>query len=112
MDLRIGSDEEKGLTKAVDSVFPGATWLLCTKHLKDNVADHLKNNLGTKDTERTDIINKIIGPCGIAKADDTFEFDQKTKEIVADHQKFTNCFVWRLKDRLKDYVNKPCVNLT
>jgi hypothetical protein len=33
IDLRIGSDDESGLTKALDSVFPEATRLLCTKHI-------------------------------------------------------------------------------
>jgi transposase-like protein len=44
VDIRIGSDDESGLTKAIDDVFPHVQRLLCTKHIKDNISDHLKNN--------------------------------------------------------------------
>jgi transposase-like protein len=44
IDIRIGSDDESGLTKAIDDVFPNVQRLLCTKHIKDNISDHLKNN--------------------------------------------------------------------
>ena len=33
--IQIGSDEDKSLTKAIDTVFPDAKRSLCTKHLKD-----------------------------------------------------------------------------
>ena len=36
------------MTKALDNVFPTAQRLLCTKHIKDNVSDHLKNSIGVK----------------------------------------------------------------
>ena len=48
VQLRIGSDDEGDLTKALDNVFPTAQRLLCTKHIKDNVSDHLKNSIGVK----------------------------------------------------------------
>jgi hypothetical protein len=51
VQLRIGNHDEGGLTKALDNVFPTAQRLLCTKHIKDNVSDHLKNSIGVKDTE-------------------------------------------------------------
>lgn len=44
IDIRIGSDDESGLTKAIDDVFPNVQRLLCTKHIKNNISDHLKNN--------------------------------------------------------------------
>ena len=111
IDLRIGSDDEKGLTKAIDSVFPEATRLLCTKHMKDNVADYLKNNIGSTDTERSDIIAKLFGQGGLATADDSVDFDEKAKDIVAAHPKFTNYFESRLKERLQNHVNKPRAEL-
>ena len=37
----IGSDEEKGLMKAMRDVFHDATHLLCAKHLKDNIVDYM-----------------------------------------------------------------------
>jgi len=42
IDICIDSDDESGLTKALDSVFPDATRLLCTKYIKDNVTNLIK----------------------------------------------------------------------
>ena len=39
----IGSDEEKGLTKALRDVFSQSTHLLCVKHLRDNIIDYMRN---------------------------------------------------------------------
>ena len=50
--LKIGSDEEFALTKAISSTFPDSKTILCTKHLKDT----LKRN--AKDRFKLD--NKII----------------------------------------------------
>lgn len=61
VQLRIGNHDEGGLTKALDNVFPTAQRLLCTKHIKDNVSDHLKNSIGVKDTERSEILDSIFG---------------------------------------------------
>jgi transposase-like protein len=40
LDIRIGSDDEGGLSKAINNVFPNAARLLCSKHIKNNVTDH------------------------------------------------------------------------
>jgi hypothetical protein len=60
IDLRMGSDDESGLTKALDSVFPEATRLLCIKHMKDNVSEYLKNSIGSTDKQRSDIILNVL----------------------------------------------------
>jgi hypothetical protein len=65
VQLRIGSDDEGDLTKALDNVFPTAQRLLCTKHIQDNVSDHLKNSIGVKDTERSEILDSIFGQSGL-----------------------------------------------
>jgi len=36
-DLIVGSDEERALTKAVETCFTQATTLLCCRHLQENV---------------------------------------------------------------------------
>jgi hypothetical protein len=104
IDLRFGSDDESGLTKAIDSVFPNSSRLLCTKHIKYNVSDHLKNKIGCKDD--TDSINnfKIIWDKWTI---DTAEFDVKAGEISRDHTEFDPYFQTHLKDRLREYVNIP-----
>ena len=60
-DIRFGSDDEGGLTKVLDSVFPNSSRLLCTKHIKDNVIDHSKNKQPMTKDERNDVIEDIFG---------------------------------------------------
>jgi hypothetical protein len=49
-------DDEKALTKAIDSVFPASKRSLCNKHLKDNVSDYLKNKIGVNTKDRVNIV--------------------------------------------------------
>ncbi|KAL3888444.1 hypothetical protein ACJMK2_000811 [Sinanodonta woodiana] len=42
--LTIGSDEEKSMTNALKAKFPHANFLLCTKHIHDNIRRHLQEN--------------------------------------------------------------------
>jgi hypothetical protein len=62
--------DEGGLTKAIDNVFPNATRLLCSKHIKDNVTDHIKNKLPITKDQRSDIMSTLFGDNGIINADD------------------------------------------
>ena len=71
IDIRIGSDDEGGLTKAIDGVFPNATRLLCANHIKDNVTDHMKNKLPMTKEQRTNVINNLFGEHGIVSTNDT-----------------------------------------
>ena len=50
-----GSDDESGLTKAIDDVFPNVQRLLCTKHIKENIPNHLKNKNGVTDKGQAEI---------------------------------------------------------
>jgi hypothetical protein len=52
LKIKYGSDDEKALTKAIDSVFPASKRSLCNKHLKDNVSDYLKNKIGVNTKDR------------------------------------------------------------
>ena len=83
------------------------TRLLCTKHIKDNISDHLKNKIGCKDDQRALIISKLFGTTGLSFALDTAEFDVKAREIGRDHPEFDPYFQTHLKDRLREYVNIP-----
>ena len=83
IDIRIGSDDEGGLTKAIYNVFPNSTRLLCSKHIKDNVTDHIKNNLPITKDQRSDIMSNLFGDNGIINADDTTDFDVRSKFFAA-----------------------------
>ena len=51
-----GSDDEKSLVKAIADCFHDAVLLRCTKHLKDNMTDHLKDSIGLAQQERPSAI--------------------------------------------------------
>jgi len=52
----IGSDEEKGLTKALRDVFSESTLLLCVKHLRDNITDYMHNKCGVQQSVRNRLV--------------------------------------------------------
>ena len=92
IDLRIGSDDENGLTKALDSVFPEATRLLCTKHMKDNVFEYLKNSLGSTDKQSRTLFQNF------SKATDLLQ--QKTVSNLSPSQKILSQRILNLPDIL------------
>jgi hypothetical protein len=78
-DIVFGSDEEKALTSAIESVFPSAIRTLCTKHLKDNVLAYMQNKAGVKQKVCQRIAEKIFGENGLSSADDSILFDKRCK---------------------------------
>jgi hypothetical protein len=100
IDIRIGRDDEGGLTKAIDSVFPNATRLLCAKHIKDNVADHMKNKLSMTKEQRTNVMNNLFGEDGIVSTNDTLEFNLKSDTLCNEFPVFADYFNKNLKTRL------------
>jgi hypothetical protein len=96
-DIRFGSDDEGGLTKAIDSVFPNSSRLLCTKHIKDNVIDHSKNKLSMTKDERNDVIEDIFGVYGLVSANDTVDFNMKSDNLCNTHPVFSDWYNTHLK---------------
>ena len=56
----IGSDEEKALTKAIDSVFPAANRFGCTNHLKDGTRAYLQKEVGVPQKDWNEICQAIL----------------------------------------------------
>ena len=81
-DILIGSDEEKALTKAIDSVFPSSIRFLCTKHLKDGTSAYHQKEVGVPQKDRTEICKAIFGEEGIVNADDSISFDKMSKDVL------------------------------
>ena len=110
--IEFGTDDEKALTKAIDHVFPSATRVLCTKHMKDNVKHYLQNKVGMEQPIRECVMDKIFGTDGIADANCTIDFEAKSDELKLSLQDrystFESYFDKHLKDRLKQYVFEPC----
>jgi hypothetical protein len=82
--MEIGSDDEKALTKSIQMCFPEAKRSLCTKHLKDNVSEYLKNKIGVNNSERHNVVEKIVGYAGVLDANNTFEFEERSDFLLSD----------------------------
>ncbi|CAG2187890.1 unnamed protein product [Mytilus edulis] len=59
-ELVIGSDQEGSLVKAIVKSFPEATHVLCTRHLKLNLSEKMKNGVGMHRKDRLDIEQRIF----------------------------------------------------
>ena len=108
--MEFGSDAEKALTKAIDDCFPNADRKLCTKQLKDNLSDYLKNRAGVTATERKTIVDKIFGEEGIVLVNDSFDFEEKcisVKDLATENTQFLNYFENHFKQNLLKYVVNP-----
>ncbi|KAK3096736.1 hypothetical protein FSP39_002786 [Pinctada imbricata] len=106
----LGSDEEKAITKAIETTFPEATRLLCTKHLKDNVRHYMANIAGIPPNSRRPLANLIFGERGLVNANDTFEFESRSEQIIdacGENEKFKDYFRRNLQPKLLKHVNIP-----
>ena len=112
IDIRIGSDDEGGLTKAIDNVFPNATRLLCSKHIKDNVTDHIKNKLPITKDQRSDIMSNLFGDNDIINTDDTTDFDVRSENLCSSFPVFADYFNSKLKTRMLEHVIRPSMQGT
>ncbi|XP_071137045.1 uncharacterized protein [Mytilus edulis] len=80
-ELVIGSDQERSLVKAIVKSFPEATHVLCTRHLKLNLSEKMKNGVGMHRKDRLDIEQRIFGRNGISNADNSAVFEEKCEEV-------------------------------
>lgn len=96
-----GSDEERALTKAIQYNFPDSTYLLCTKHLKDNIRRNLQDRIGCSKDDREKIVKIIFGSKGIAKnSDDSISLEtnfQQLKPFFQKYPQFEQYFDQRIK---------------
>lgn len=104
--LRLGSDEEHALRKAMHHAFPRAQLLACTRHLKENTQRHLQDTVGLGKKARNEIINKIYGKDGLTSLTDVADFEDRCaniSETVVGHGGFQTYFESKsvlLKDNL------------
>ena len=59
-DLIAGSEEDRVLTKPVDTCFPQATTLLCCRHLQENVRRRLQDKVGVPAEVWQDIVRRVF----------------------------------------------------
>ena len=109
-DMIIGSDEEQTLMNAIASHFPASEHFLCTKHLKDGTRAYMQTKVGVPQKDRKIITKQIFGEDGIVNADDTAEFDARSKKILKDivkYPKFATYFQKKLKPTVENFVSDP-----
>jgi len=80
----IGTDEEKGLTKAVRDVFRESTHLLCVKHLRDNVVDYMRNKCSVQQSVRNRLVAKMFDDGGLINADDSVAYTQSAEALATE----------------------------
>ena len=80
----IGTDEEKGLAKAVRDVFRESTHLLCVKHLRDNVVDYMRNKCGVQQSVRNRLVAKMFDDGGLINADDSVAYTQSAEALATE----------------------------
>lgn len=108
--LKVGSDEEKAIKKAIQQAFNNPVHLLCVKHLKDNVRRYLKDKEGCSTKDREFVVSSIFGPDGAINSDDSFSYDSKIADlepILKKFPQFQRYFETRLKPLLDEHVFQP-----
>ena len=109
-NMYIGSDEEFSLTKAIDINFPASNRFLCTKHLNDGTRAFLQTKVGVPQKDRNKRCKSICGDDGLVNADDSIEFDKRSKQILVQsskYPKFSTYFTNKLRPCVEAYVNRP-----
>lgn len=83
-----GSDDEGGMRKAISFAFPKGASVSCTRHLKTNLLDYLKDTIGMPSDQRQHLISSIFGQNGLAHSDNSIIFDirlEDTKNLTTDY---------------------------
>ena len=109
VELLLGTDDEKAMTNALDATFPEANRRLCTKHIKDNVTRQLTDKIPTNRKERAKIVKTIFGRDGIANANDSTTFDERSallKEELKQYPGFLEYFEKYVQKKIADH----CIN--
>ena len=110
----IGSDEEKAILKAIQQSFPGATQLLCQRHLEENVQRHLQHKVGVPEKMRDEIISLIFGKDGLLNMKDLVDFELRyltLSNLFLDiAPNFVPYFENSMVPRVRDFVFKPKIS--
>ena len=118
-ELLIGSDEEKGLTKAIEDNFPNGVIFLCAEHLKEGTKRQLKN---VPNPVKNQTLDSIYGKSGMTSAENQLDFSEKVLKVDAtvfqDPHYFEDlkCKLWNrvVEPRLRadrttiNWSNNPC----
>ncbi|XP_078674699.1 uncharacterized protein LOC144912839 [Branchiostoma floridae x Branchiostoma belcheri] len=71
----VGTDDERGMRKAVLAAFPKGARISCVRHLKNNVADYLRDTVGMDAELREDVLKPLFGKDGVTSATSDMLFE-------------------------------------
>jgi len=75
--LRVGSDEELAVHKAIAHCFPAAQLVACTRHLKENLRRTANKYCTGKDMHVNKLVSEVFGPSGL-----TIVYDDMLRRIT------------------------------
>ena len=109
IEIKIGSDQEYAIIKALRSCFPKASHILCSRHLRDDLSRFLADKEGCSTEERNKIIKLIFGGSGVVQSEDKQTFENrclKLLPILNNYPQFKSYFN-KLKPLLFSNVCEP-----
>ena len=109
-NLVIGSDEELAFKNAIRRNLPGATHVLCTRHLKENSNRHMENIVGYPKKERDHILLLIYGAEGLVENTDSDSFNYRLKTIYEEISAVDNVVGEKKNDLLRQKITTSFTN--
>ena len=110
-NFTFGTDDEKAIRNSLRNNFPTANYLLCTKHLKDNIRHFLKKT-GSDEKEREKIIHIIFSEDkdGLVFSKDNTEFAMREDNLSVyfdKYPRFKSYYDTFFKGKILLHVYKP-----
>eukprot|EP00058_Branchiostoma_floridae_P000881 XP_002586369.1 hypothetical protein BRAFLDRAFT_108654 [Branchiostoma floridae] len=124
----VGSDDDRAKRKAAS--FPHGARISCVRHLRNNVADYLRDTVGIDAEQRKEILEPLFGQDGVTSAENETVFESLMYEARQQANKFavySDYFEGRLEpmfqenfatsqlpgfqQRLKKWTNNNCERL-
>ena len=78
--LTIGSDDEAAMRKAMQHAFPSASFVVCSRHLKENLIRKVDAVLGSRTAQRRALIDGLFGSEGANACTDVVSFDEAVRK--------------------------------
>ena len=100
--LVLGSDEETALVQSMKSCFSEATLVTCTRHLRNNFEDYLRNKVGLPSHDRYRLSTMVFGEKGVVAAEDSHEYEAK---VACLHRAVQDLPIGDGKNMLVRYLN-------
>ena len=83
--LTVGSDDDAALRRALSLEFPGASQVVCSRYLKQNVERRLRDEVNVErdsPKRRRDIVSSLFGTAGLSSIDDLTQFDRNVSLTI------------------------------